>query len=180
MIAEFWADRPISETRPGTGTSSPTPCRTKTWARRSVPHALGAHVYGTFRRRPRRPLPGRHAQRAVEPDGLAVQHRVLDDVARQRRVLARPPEARRGRDPGGQLLALVLGQHGEHGRVEGTGGDGDHADAEPGQVARDGERPADPAALRPRAGSLAELAVEGGRRGGVDDNAAPPLPLGRV
>src|SRR5262245_58936010 len=35
------------------------------------------------------PLPGgegtllrRHPQRAVEPDGLAVQHRVLDDVAR--------------------------------------------------------------------------------------------------
>src|SRR5437879_7825640 len=130
MIAEFWADRPISETRPGTGTSSPTPCRTTTWARLSVPHALGAHAYGTFRRRPRRPLPGRHAQRAVEPDGLAVQHRVLDDVARQRRVLARPPEARRGRDLGGQLLALVLGPHAGHGPGAGTRGPAAHADPE--------------------------------------------------
>jgi hypothetical protein len=35
----------------------------------------------------RRRLLGRHAQRAVEPDGLAIEHRILNDVAYQDRVL---------------------------------------------------------------------------------------------
>src|SRR5881409_2043986 len=39
-------------------------------------------------------LARRHAQRAVEADRLAVQHRVLDDVAHERRELARPAETR--------------------------------------------------------------------------------------
>ena len=40
------------------------------------------------------------------------------------------------------------------------------------EVARDRQRHADDAALRGRVGGLADLAVEGGDRGGVDDHAA--------
>ena len=37
----------------------------------------------------------RHSQRPVEPDHLAVEHRVLDYVASQRRILARVPQTAR-------------------------------------------------------------------------------------
>src|SRR5439155_4062839 len=68
-------------------------------------------------------LARRHAQRAVEADRLAVQHRVLDDVAHERRELARPAETRGKGDLRGERLALRLGEHREHRRVEGTGRD---------------------------------------------------------
>ena len=52
----------------------------------------------------------RHPQRAVEPDRLAVEHPVLDDVARQLRVLRRLAEALGEGHAGAELLARLLGQ----------------------------------------------------------------------
>src|SRR5665811_2062197 len=45
----------------------------------------------------------RHPQRAVEPDGLAVEHAVLDDLAGQLRVLGGRAEALGERDTRSEL-----------------------------------------------------------------------------
>src|SRR5436190_21138756 len=50
-------------------------------------------------------LPWRHADRAVETDGLAVEHRVLDDVDREIAVLGGVAEPRRMRHLSTQALA---------------------------------------------------------------------------
>ena len=68
-------------------------------------------------------LPGRHPQRAVEPDRLAVEHPVLDDLAGQLRVLRGPAEALREGDARAEFLAGLLGQCGQERRVEQTRGD---------------------------------------------------------
>src|SRR5437660_1005303 len=65
-------------------------------------------------------LTGRHSQRAVEPDDLAVEHLVLDDVRDQRGELVRASEARGERHDAAQRLARVLGQVAEQRRVEGA------------------------------------------------------------
>src|SRR5581483_3405798 len=117
-------------------------------------------------------LPGRHAQRAVQANRLAVQVRVLDDVAHERRVLGRPAEPRRKGDVRGERLALRFGQHREHGRVERPWRDRDHPDAERGQVAGDGQRHPHHPRLRGGIARLPDLPVEGRGRGGVDDHPA--------
>src|SRR2546425_6739221 len=121
-------------------------------------------------------LPGLHPDRAVEPDRLAVQHRVLDDVQGQRRKFRGTAETRRE----GYLLAERgadrIGQGREKRGVENAGRDRHHADPELGEVARNRERHAHNAALRGRVGSLADLAVEGRDRRGIDDD--PALTLG--
>ena len=71
----------------------------------------------------------RHAQRAVEPDRLAVEHPVLDDLTGQLRVLGGLAEALREGDAGAELLAGLLGQRREQRRVEQAGGD--RVDADP-------------------------------------------------
>src|SRR5690606_19864512 len=61
------------------------------------------------------------------------------------------------------------------GGVDGAGGDGDHTDAQRGQVAGGDQRHAHHAALGRGVGQLADLALEGGDRGGGDDDAAAAL-----
>ena len=68
-------------------------------------------------------LARRHPQRAVEPDRLAVQHRVLDDLAGELAVLLGPAEPRREGDARAERLALLLGQRGEQRGVEESRGD---------------------------------------------------------
>src|SRR5262245_53875803 len=53
-------------------------------------------------------LLGGHAQRAIQADGLAVEHAVLDDVTGQRGVLRRTAKARRERHVGGQGVLYLL------------------------------------------------------------------------
>ena len=62
-------------------------------------------------------------------------------------------------------------------RVDEAGGDAVDPDADGGEVAGDGQGHADDAALGGRVGGLADLAVEGGDRGDVDDGA--PLAVRR-
>src|SRR5262245_56032647 len=62
----------------------------------------------------------RHAQRAVEADRLAVQHRVLDNVPRQGGKLTRLSQARREWNLRCQDLTLLIWHHAQHGRVEGA------------------------------------------------------------
>src|SRR5262249_33309187 len=75
--------------------------------------------------------------------------------------------------------ARGLREPGEQGRVEQPGGDRADPDAQLGEVARDGQRHADDAALPGRVGGLADLAVEGRHRGRVHDDAALPPPAPR-
>src|SRR5918999_4624341 len=86
-----------------------------------------------------RTLLRRHPEGAVEPQHLAVQHRVLGDVAGELRVLLRAAQARRGRDRRAPRVARVLGGGGQQGRVEQPPRDRAEPDAEPGEGPRPGE-----------------------------------------
>src|SRR3982074_346588 len=55
-----------------------------------------------------RKLPRRHADRAVEPDGLAVQHRVLHDVHRKVAISDTNEQPRWMRNPGAPALPRAL------------------------------------------------------------------------
>src|SRR5688572_17731759 len=79
---------------------------------------------------------GRHAQRAVETDGLAVEHRVLRDVTDERRELVGPAEPRRERHLLPEGGARSLGEPRQHRGIEDAWSDGAHADAHAGQLAR--------------------------------------------
>ena len=82
--------------------------------------------------------------------------------------------------PAPSACARLLGQRGEQRRVEEAGGDRHDPDAARGHVARRRQGHADDAALRGRVGDLADLAVVGGDRGGVDADAALALLVGLV
>ncbi len=114
----------------------------------------------------------RHPQRAIEPDRLAVEHPVLDDLTGELRVLGGQAEALREGDARAERLTGLLGQGREQRRVEQTGGDRVDADAVLREVACRGQRHADDAALRSRVGDLPDLAVERGDRGCVHAHAA--------
>src|SRR5712691_7867737 len=75
-----------------------------------------------------------HADSAVEPDGLAVQHDVLHDVDGERRVFQRLAEAGREGDLLAERHARCFGEAGQERRVEQPGGDGADADAQLGQI----------------------------------------------
>ena len=116
------------------------------------------------------PLSGRHADRAVEPDGLAVEHR------RSRRCGGRARRTRSGARaatgtgsappaPGDATRAACA----SIGVSKVPGAIVQHADAERRQVARDRQRHADDPALRRRVGRLADLSVERRHRRGVHD-----------
>src|SRR5215218_869153 len=80
-----------------------------------------------------------HADGAVEADGLAVEHPVLEDVADQGGVLLGLAEAGGEGDLGAEGGADLVGHGGQHGGVEDAGGDGHDADADPGELAGDGQ-----------------------------------------
>jgi hypothetical protein len=84
---------------------------------------------------------------------------------------------REGRGLAERVLHL-LRQRLHHRGQEQARRDGVHADAVARQFAGDRQRHADHAGLRGRVGGLADLALEGGDRGGVDDHAALALGVG--
>lgn len=100
------------------------------------------------------------AERAIEADGFAVQHFVLDDMPCERGVFRWPAEPRRKRNLRSQRLARLIRQQREHRRVEGPGRDRTDANTERREVARDRQRQADDASLRCRVGGLTDLTVE--------------------
>src|SRR6266508_3236719 len=122
----------------------------------------------------------RHADGAVEPDGLAIEHDVLDDMGRQRSILGRAAEAGREGDLLAQRDARGLGQPRQHRCFENARRDRDDADAHFGQIARDGQSHADDAALGGRVGGLTDLAVEGGHRRRIDDHPALAFLIGLI
>src|SRR5215216_7630394 len=71
----------------------------------------------------------RHPEGAVEPDRLAVQHRVLGDLAGEPRVLLGPSEPRWEGHLRAERLARLLRQPCEQGRVEQARCDGADPDA---------------------------------------------------
>src|SRR5690606_36894766 len=77
-------------------------------------------------------------------------------------------------------FAVLLGDAGQRRGVDDAGGDGVHADAELGQVARGGHGHAVHATLGGRVGDLADLALERRHGGGVDDHAALAVLVDRV
>src|SRR6266850_139546 len=123
---------------------------------------------------------GLHPDGAVEPYRLAVDHDVFDDVRGEGSVLGGPTKTRGERHLLAERDARGLREAGEERGVEETGGDGDHANAELGEIASDGQRHADDAALGGGVGGLADLAVEGGDGGGVDHHASLAFLVGLV
>src|SRR4030095_524639 len=114
----------------------------------------------------------RHADRAVEANAFAVEHRVLADVRDQRRVLLGPAEARGERHLLAERVLDLLRQRRHHRRLEHAGCDRHHADAVAGEVARHRQSHPDDAALGSGVGHLADLAVERSHRRRHDDDAA--------
>src|SRR5271156_3803343 len=81
-------------------------------------------------------LPGGHPLRAVQPDRLAVDVGVLEDVVGERRVLLGAAEPPRVRDVGGELGERLLPDPLHDRRPHGAWRDRDHPDAERPEVAR--------------------------------------------
>src|SRR5436190_16183558 len=79
-------------------------------------------------------LARRHADRAVEADGFAVEHGVLDDVHRERTAFVRLAEAGRMRHLGAEALAGFLVETHQQRREEDAGGNGVAADLQAGKV----------------------------------------------
>ena len=121
----------------------------------------------------------RAAQRGViriapsQPDCFAVEHRVGDDVPTSAAYSDGLPEPAADAAPAGPERVHRLGrQRREHRGLEQSGRDRDDPDLALGQLAGDRQGHADNAALGGRVGRLPDLAVEGGHRRGVDDDAA--------
>src|SRR5688572_18376528 len=122
----------------------------------------------------------RHADRAVEADAFAIEHRVLADVRDQRRVFLRPAEARRERYLLAERVLHFLRKCRHHRRLEYAGRDRHHANAVAGEVARHRQRHADDAALGSGVGDLADLAVESSDRRCHHDHTALAFFVRRV
>src|SRR5262249_27254769 len=84
---------------------------------RTVPHAL-IRVHSAENPRFAPPLFWCHADRAVQPDGLAVEHVVLDDVLHQGRVLLWLAEPFGEWDLLAQRLPRRLGQRTQQRRIK--------------------------------------------------------------
>src|SRR5690348_442347 len=116
-------------------------------------------------------LARRHTDGAVEADGLAVEHRVLDDVDRERGIFRGLAETRGMRHLCAEALARLLVQSHQERRVKYPGRDGVDADLLAGEIARRRQRQADDAALRCGIGDLADLAFISRDTCRVDDDA---------
>src|SRR5215203_2323971 len=114
-------------------------------------------------------LTRRHPDRPVEPDDLAVEHLVLDDVLDEIGVLLEPAEPLRERYLFAQRVAGAFGQAGHHRGVEDARCDGHDADTALRTFEGDGEGQRDDPAFG-RGGGY--LDVESGHAGCVDDDAA--------
>ncbi len=88
------------------------------------------------------------------------------------------PEARGVRNLRAQRRPGVVREARHHGRLEDAGGDGDYPDEACRELSRGGKGQPDNSRLRRRVRGLADLALEGGDGGGVDDHS--PLPLLRL
>src|SRR2546425_10857656 len=94
-------------------TSIPSPCRCVLW-RFPAKWTSGSPK----KTRQLNKLPRRHPQRPIEPDHLAVEVAVLDDVAHESGELLGPAEQLGEGDRGGEALLHLLGQRHQHRRVE--------------------------------------------------------------
>src|SRR5215210_3366020 len=117
-------------------------------------------------------LPWRQPDRPVEPDDLAVEHLVLDDVFDEIGVLLGPAEPLGERCLFAQRVAGIFWQTGHHRGVKDARGDGHDPDATAGELARDGEGKSDDATFGRGVGHLPDLAVESGHACRVDDDTA--------
>src|SRR5215472_11562929 len=129
-------------------------------------------------RRPR--LLRLHADRAVQADGLTVEHRDLEHARHELREFLRPAEARGERHLRGERVLHVLGHPVHHGGVEDTRRDRHAADAEARQLARDWQRHAGHARFGGRVSRLAYPPLEGSDRGGMNQHPALPVVAGGV
>ncbi len=117
-------------------------------------------------------LPGRHAQSPVEADDLAIEHRILANMLYEGGILLRPTKARGKGHACRERILNILRHAGHHRRIEDARRNGDDANSETRELARGRKRQGGDAALRRSVGGLADLPVESGDRGGIDDH--PP------
>ena len=127
---------------------------------------LPARYFGGIRRAPSR--------RIVSPFSIG-----LAAIARTMRAYSSGRPRREGKGmPSPSAVAGLLGERRQQRRVEEARRDRHHPHAARGHVARRRQRHADDAALGGGVGDLADLAVVGGDRGGVDADAALASPSG--
>src|ERR1700680_4631952 len=103
-----------------------------------------------------------HADRPIQPDGLAVQHRNLKHARDQLGELFRPAEPRGKRDLSCERVLHFLRHAVHHRRTEDTRGDRHATDAEARQLARNRQRHAGDRRLGRSVRGLADLTFEGG------------------
>src|SRR5579859_4026071 len=125
--------------------------------------------------RPRSMLARSHADRTVQSDCFAVEHRILDDMLRQRGVLLRAPQPRRERHLLAQRDTCRLRQTCQQRRIEEARRDTDDANTIACQLAGGGQRQPYNAALGRRIGRLPDLPLERGDGGGIDDDTTLTL-----
>jgi 3-oxoacyl-[acyl-carrier-protein] synthase III len=113
---------------------------------------------------------GQHAQACVEPDGLAVQVAIPDNLQHQRCELRRLAEPARPGHPLGQRVLGSRGHQAQHRGIEQAGGDRHHPDAVRREIPCGSEGKANHTRLRGRIGRLPDLALERGDRRRVDDD----------
>src|SRR5262249_42142174 len=77
-----------------------------------------------------------HPQRPVEPDDLAVQHHIANDVLDERRVLLRPSKPRGKGHLGGERRVYFFAHTRHHRSFEYSRGDGHDPYSQPGKLAR--------------------------------------------
>src|SRR5215213_3678704 len=114
----------------------------------------------------------REALTGVESEALSVEHRVVDDGEGQLGVLGRTPHPLREGRVAHQGTGHLVGDRGGRAGREEAGRDGQHPDAQGAEVAGHGERHPGDGSLGRGVGDLTDLALEGGDRRGVDDDAA--------
>src|SRR6266702_2402169 len=113
-----------------------------------------------------------HAERPIQADHFAIEHLILDDMLRKGRVLAGPAQTGWERNLLSKRDAGRLRQTAQQGSIENTWGDGHHANAIAGKLARNGQRHTDYPTLRGAVSGLPDLPIETRHRRGIDDDAA--------
>src|SRR5258706_13659524 len=114
-----------------------------------------------------------HAYGAIEADGLAVEHRQLENILHQLCKFLRPAESLRKWLLLAQGILDVLRNLLDHRRLEGTGRNGYAAAAESRKFPRNRQGHAGDGGLGRGVGRLTDLPLESSDRRGMDDE--PPL-----
>src|SRR5215471_5180131 len=121
-----------------------------------------------------------HTQGAIQTDGLAIKHDILDNMPRQSGVFLGSSQTLGKGHGGAQRLPGRLWQASDHGSIEDAGRNGYDANTVGGELAGNRQGHTSDSGFGSRVGWLANLAFKGGNRRSVDDNTALALSIGGI